>query len=328
MESQFISRSSKLAADPLSDVLSLLNPRGYMSGGIDAGGDWSFQFKQDRSFRCFAIVSGQCCLSVEGVEDTVRLQEGDFVVLPHGRAFRLASDLTVTPLDIMSVITAPLNGNVLCWQGGGACLALSALFTFNHDDADILLGVLPTLVHIRKEADRATMRWYLERMMKVIREPQPGGVLLGEHLAQMMLVEVLGLYLADTGTGGVGWLSALADRQISAAITAMHENPGNRWTLQMLAEHVGMSRSAFAVRFKEKVGTSAMEYLTRWRMRRAGHKLVNSSDPVSSIASSLGYESESAFCFAFKREMGYSPRQYGHARMSASASLLNNSQSR
>ena len=171
------------------------------------------------------------------------------------------------------------------------------------------------------------MRWYLERMIKVIREPQPGGVLLGEHLAQMMLIEVLGLYMGDPKTGGVGWLSALADKQIGGAIAAMHEKPGYRWTLQELAERVGMSRSAFALRFKEKVGSSAMEYLTRWRMRRAGDKLVNSSDPVASIAFSLGYESESAFGFAFKREMGCSPRQYGYARMSASATLVDNPRS-
>jgi AraC-like DNA-binding protein len=318
MESSFISRSSKIAADPLSDVLALLNPRGYMSGGIDAGGDWSIGFERDAYFRCFAIVSGQCWLGVEGLADAVHLQEGEFVVLPHGRAFRLASDLTVAPVDIMTVIAAPMNGSVLCWQGGGACLALSALFTFAGNDADILLSVLPPLVHIREDPDRVAMRWYLERMMKVIREPQPGGVLLGEHLAQMMLIEVLGLSMRETPTGGAGWLSALADKQIGAAITAMHQHPGYRWTLQGLAERVGMSRSAFAIRFKKKVGRSAMAYLTHWRMRRAGHQLVNSSEPVSSIAFSLGYASESAFGFAFKREMGCSPRQYGEARTAVS----------
>jgi AraC-like DNA-binding protein len=103
----------------------------------------------------------------------------------------------------------------------------------------------------------------------------------------------------------------------------MHGNPGYRWTLQELAQCVGMSRSAFALRFKEKVGCSAMVYLTGWRMRRAADKLLNSSDPVASIAVALGYESESAFGFAFKREMGCSPRQYGCARMSDPATLAN-----
>ena len=54
MESSFISRSSRIAADPLSEVLSLLNPRGYMSGGIDAGGDWSLQFQVNFSVAQFA----------------------------------------------------------------------------------------------------------------------------------------------------------------------------------------------------------------------------------------------------------------------------------
>ena len=117
---------------------------------------------------------------------------------------------------------------------------------------------------------------------------------LREHLAQMMLIEVLRLHLADKVTGGVGWLFALADKQISATMTAMHENPGYRWTSQKPAERAGMSRSAFALRFKEKVGTSVMEYLTHWRMLLAGDRLVNSRDPLSAIALSLGYESESA----------------------------------
>ena len=318
VESLLLSRSSKTAADPLSDVLSLLKPRGYMSGGIDAGGDWAIQFDNDGYFRCFALVSGHCWLVMEGLDHPVRLSGGDFVVLPHGRTFRVASDLHLAPVDIMTVITAPLNGNIFRWKGGGACLALSALFTFAGDFASLLLGVLPALVHIRKQPDREAMRWYLERMMKVIREPQPGGLLLAEHLAQMMLIEVLGLYMADTGTAGTGWFFALADRQLSAAMGAMHADPSYRWTVQRLAERACMSRSAFALRFKLKVGTSAIDYLTHWRMLRAAEMLVNSRESVSAIALSLGYESVSSFGFAFKREMGCSPRQFCRARAKTS----------
>ncbi|WP_274382277.1 helix-turn-helix domain-containing protein [Pseudoxanthomonas wuyuanensis] len=58
------------------------------------------------------------------------------------------------------------------------------------------------------------------------------------------------------------------------------------------------------------MGTSPMEYVTRWRMLLAGDRLENTSDSVSAISLSLGYESESAFSTAFKRVMGTSPRQY------------------
>jgi len=163
------------------------------------------------------------------------------------------------------------------------------------------------------------MQWYLERMIAVLQNPQPGGVLLGEYLAQMMLIELLRLHVTQKETERVGWLFALADQQLFIAMTAMHERPGYRWTLHELAGRAGMSRSAFALRFKEKVGVSVMGYLTRWRMLLAGDRLMNSHDTVSVIALSLGYESDSAFSFAFKREMGCSPRQYCHTRASALA---------
>jgi AraC-like DNA-binding protein len=105
---------------------------------------------------------------------------------------------------------------------------------------------------------------------------------------------------------------------MSAAINAMHNDPAHRWTLQKLAELVGMSRSIFALKFKQTVGTSPMEYLTRWRMLLAGDRLTNSGDSISTIARSLGYESESAFSKAFIRVMGCSPRQCSRGRNSAS----------
>jgi AraC-like DNA-binding protein len=64
------------------------------------------------------------------------------------------------------------------------------------------------------------------------------------------------------------------------------------------------------MKFKQTVGSSPMEYLTRWRMLLGGDRLTNSSDSISAIAFALGYESESAFSTAFKRVMGCSPRQY------------------
>ena len=291
-----------------------------MGGGVDAGGEWAIGFKQDQCFRCFGLVSGECWLSIDGVANPTRLATGDFVVLPHGRPFCLRSDLELAPVDIGSVVMAPLNGRIFSYQGGGACLALSALFTFAGDHASLLLGVLPPIVHIRNDSDRAAMHWYLERMMAMLRNPQPGSVLLGEHLAQMMLIEVLRLHVAGSAASGVGWLFALRDKQVNIAITAMHKKPGHHWTLQELGEHAGMSRSAFAVRFKEKVGTGAMQYLTGWRMLLATDRLTNPLESVSEIALSLGYESESAFCFAFKREMGCSPRRYCRPRSSASTS--------
>ena len=305
--------------DPLSDVLSLLKPRSYSAGGFDMAGKWSIKFGQHQGIKCYAVVSGQCWLSVDGVPDAVHLTTGDCFLLPRGRPFRLASDLKLTPVDYTVLLTAR-KGGVRSLNGGGDCLIVGGFFALAGNHADILLNVLPPIVHIRKEADKAALRWSLERMRQELREPQPGGFLVAQHLAYMMLVQALRLHLAEGLQGGVGWLFALADKQISAAINAIHADPAQSWTLHALAARARMSRSSFAVKFKQTVGTSPMEYLTRWRMLLAGDSLVNSSEPISAIARTLGYESESAFSTAFKRVMGCSPRQYSRDQKPAGPS--------
>jgi len=301
--------------DPLSDVLSLLKPRSYMSAGFDAGGNWSIQFPQNIGIKCYAVVSGQCWLCMEGVADPLELKAGDCFLLPRGRSFRLASDMTLMPVDAATVFSAARDGGVATHNGGGDFFLVGSRFALTGNHAEILLAMLPPIIHIRKKSDQAALRWSVERMMEELRERQPGGFLVAQHLAHMMLVQALRLHLAEGSSGGVGWFFALADKQMGAAINAMHENPAQRWTLQELAQRAGMSRSSFALKFKETVGSSPMEYLTRWRMLLAGDRLTNSSDPTSVIALSLGYDSDSAFSTAFKRVMGCSPRQYGRGQV-------------
>jgi AraC-like DNA-binding protein len=294
--------------DPLSDVLSLLKLRTYAAAGLDASGPWSLQYPKYEGIKCYALLSGRCWLSVDNVPDPVRLEKGDCILLPSGRPFRIATDLESTPVDAHSIFSAP--GSIRKLNGGGDCFGFGGHFSLTGNHAGVLLRILPPIIHLKQEADKAALRWSLEQMMQELREPQPGGFLIVQQLASMMLVKALRLYLSQGLKGGVGWLFALADKQMSAAITAMHKDPAHRWTLKSLAEQAGMSRTIFALKFKKTVGASPMEYLTHWRMLAAGDRLISSNDSVATIALSLGYESESAFCHAFKRVMDCSPRQY------------------
>jgi AraC-like DNA-binding protein len=297
--------------DPLSDVLGLLKPQSYVSAGFDAGGDWAIQFDdQGGRIKCYAVISGECWLAVEGVEEPVRLSAGETFVLPTGRPFRLASDLGLDPVLAGTVFPPARAGGVVKHNGGGDFFLVGSRFAVSGRHAEVLLRTLPPIVHIRRETDQAALRWSVERMMEELREGQPGASLVAQHLAHMMLVQALRLHLAEGLKGRVGWFFALADRQIGKVLAAMHADPSRRWTLQDLAERAGMSRSTFAQRFRETVGETPMEYLTRWRMLLAGDRLVNSRDGLAQTAISLGYESESAFSTAFKRVMGVSPRQY------------------
>jgi AraC-like DNA-binding protein len=198
-------------------------------------------------------------------------------------------------------------------------LLVGGNFILTGKPADVLLADLRPIVHIRKESDKTAMRWSSERMRKELRDPQPGGVLVAQQLAYMMLVQALRLHLAEGLRGGVGWLFAQSDKQISTAISSMHDEPADDWTVEELGQRAGMSRSIFALRFKETVGVPPMEYLTRWRMLLARDRMANTSDSISEIAQFLGCESASAFAKAFKKIMGCSPRQYSRSQNSLCA---------
>jgi transcriptional regulator GlxA family with amidase domain len=90
-------------------------------------------------------------------------------------------------------------------------------------------------------------------LQEEVHAPQPGGSLIAQQLAIIMLVQAIRLHLQEQGPVGSNWLSALSDPQMRSAISLMHDNPGYSWTLQELADRVGMSRTVFAQKFRKKV---------------------------------------------------------------------------
>jgi len=296
--------------DPLSDVLSLVKIRSYWSVGFEWGGEWCIQFGAYEGIRIYAVVFGECWLSVEGVAEPIRGSTGDCILLPSGRPYRVGSDLKLTPVDERTLFSTTGTGGITKHNGGGDFLGIGGHFTLAGESASFLLKELPPILHIRKESDKAVLRWALDRLRQELHDPQPGGSLAAQQLATMLLIQALRVHLAEGADSGVGWLFALANPGMRVAISAMHAEPGRRWTLQALGERAGMSRTTFAVTFKKMVGTSPIEYLTHWRMMLAGDRLLRTGDPISVIAPSLGYASESAFSTAFKRVKGCSPRQY------------------
>lgn len=297
--------------DPLSEVLALLKPTAFVSGAFGTREEMAVSFPSHEGIKCYAVLAGECWLVVDSVPEPVPLRAGDCFLLPRGLPFQLTSDVSLRAMNFLDArerlgVSSELPEDVegLCYVAGGHFLLTGAAAT-------MILSSLPAIVHLRRESDRAAMRWSLERMREELRDPQPGGSLIAQQLAYMMLVQALRLHLADAANAVPGWLSALSDKHMSLAIACIHTEPGHPWTLQALAERVGMSRSVFALRFREIVGTTPMEYLTRWRMYLAAERLKNSSDGLSAIAQEFGYESDSAFGKAFRRVMGRSPRQYG-----------------
>jgi Cupin len=178
----------------------------------------------------------------------------------------------------------------------------------------MLLSMLPPIVHLRSETDRETLRWVFDRMRQELVDPKPGGFLIVQQLAYMIFVQALRLHL-DEGNG-VGWLFALSDKHVGAAIAAIHREPARRWTVAALALEVGMRDPVS----RHDLGNwSAMDRsnISRARGCCSPAAACRAANPSVQSPARLGYESESAFSTAFKRVMGSTPRH--HARLAAGA---------
>ncbi|UVF18996.1 AraC family transcriptional regulator [Microvirga terrae] len=297
--------------DPLSDMLAMVEARSLLSGRLVAGGTWGVLFPPPEKIKFSALLWGECWLMMEGAADPIRLEAGDVIVVNGQRSFTLTSDVDVDPVDARELFRdAPDNvarigvGDEVSLFGGH--IALDAV------RADLLMNVLPPLIHVRSARSEAgVLRWLLEQLVGELGAHRPGGALASSHLAQLMFVQVLRAYLATSAhSSDASWLRALADDQIAPALRLIHANPSRSWSLEELSRASAMSRTTFAARFKEVSGVSPVAYLLAWRMRLAERALRHGDAPIASVALSVGYTSESAFSNAFKRSSGMSPRSY------------------
>ena len=283
-----------------------MQPRTYSTGGLSAGGDWGVRFPAHGMIKCFSVIRGECWLKVETNAEPIRLQPGSCFLLPRGWPFSLSSGPS-QPLKPWETLSQQERYNgILPLAPGDDFLMLGSHFRLE-GDARFLLDALPPVVLLESEAQRESLRWAVERLLREMCEPQPGSILIAQQIAYTMLVEALRLHVAEDVGKDQGWLAALADARLRAALSSIHQEPARAWTVADLAHVAGMSRTAFSQLFKEKVGKSPIEYMTYWRMTLAAERLKDSKESVSSIAPAVGYKSESAFSAAFKRERGTSP---------------------
>lgn len=298
--------------DPLSDVLSLLDVQGFLSRRLEASGSWALRFPDYRHMKFGGIIEGSRWIWIEGVTEPLELDAGDFYLLTHGGPYCFASDVKAKPVDGLAFMEEHLEADgVVRFNGGeGRTVGTGGRFTFNDETSGLLLTSLPPLIHIRHSLPHArALRSALDLITFETEAARPGGATIGAGLCSIVLVNILRAYLAGDERPR-GWLGALSDRHIGAALKLMHGNVARRWKVSDLAGAVGMSRTSFAERFKSLVGMAPLEYLTCWRMTIARAALKREDADLATIAEAIGYESDTAFSLAFKRTFGSSPGRY------------------
>jgi AraC-like DNA-binding protein len=304
--------------DALSEVLSMLRVSSALSSRFEGRGAWAFRFPRYRHVKFGSVLRGRMCLWMEGDAERHTMEEGDFYLLTAGQPFCSASDPACVPLDGPQTYRSIRGADgVVRFDGPGPVSPVSLAsgrFEFDNDLSALLLTNLPPLIHLRAADVAAHALSHVLALLRAETDGQmPGSDVVKASLATLVLVQALRAYLAGNDAPA-GWLGALSDPRIGTALSLMHASPAQRWTIDTLAAEVGMSRTAFAQRFRLRVGSAPLEYLQSWRMSLAMTALSESDEPLSRIAERVGYLSDTAFSIAFKRSTGLSPGRYRSAK--------------
>ncbi|SFC72644.1 AraC-type DNA-binding protein [Bosea sp. CRIB-10] len=295
--------------DPLAEIISLLRPRAVFTKGISGAGRWAVRYADFGHPSFCAVVEGSCRLAVDG-EEALTLAAGDFVLLPTTPGFTMSSFEPATPVLITPDL-APSPDTELRHGDPDApanVRLLGGYFTFDVDEAGLLVSLLPAQIQIRDVPRLSTL---VRLLIEESGAQRPGRELVLGRLVEILLVEALRLTQAADAPAGL--LRGLGDARLADAIRSIHAEPARAWTMARLAREAGLSRSAFFERFARNVGVPPMEYLLGWRMALAKDLLRRRDVDLAEVAERVGYGSASTFSTAFSRHVGQPPGRYARS---------------
>jgi AraC-like DNA-binding protein len=299
--------------DVLTDVLNTLELKGWISARRELTPPWHYDFaaSHDMIFHLLGDVRGY--LSFKEDPTPMPIEEGAILLFPFGHAHSICDELT-SPLTQVLHVDYDAQREYQGFAGASDESKMSVLcgaFHLEHPGAFPLLHSLPQVIHIPAEQG-STVPGFTEIVQLIAREaatPRLGTQVMLRRLTELLFIHVIRVWVEQQAASSRGWVAALRDQSISAALGLIHHSPEQRWTVEELAEAVALSRSVFSARFTRLVGDPPITYLARWRMSRAT-RLLKDNVEIEKIAALLGYESAVAFHKAFKREVGMTPARY------------------
>ena len=260
------------------------------------------------------VIEGKAFIEMIDGQRT-ELSPGDIVVFPNGDPHHMGSGAGERPFPDYG-ISAKIKARDLSplQAGGGGDISRFVCGYMSCDPhlcRPILQGLPPVFkVNVRTDPSG---RWLENSILHLVEEAASGRIGSDAMLAKLseaLFVDTLRRFVASLPEQQPGWLTGVRDPIVGKSLALLHSRVAHPWTIESLADEVGISRSALVQRFRRYLTEPPMAYLTRWRLQLAARSLERTARGVAEIAAEVGYESEAAFNRAFKREFGQPPGRY------------------
>ena len=307
--------------DPLSHLVTLLDPRGRMelrclfgaafAAPHDATGPWRAPFH--------VVLRGECELWLPESRQAIALHPGSLLVLPRGAAHTLRASTSRAGARIRTQPGALVDVKTNVRDPGLADIEiLCGEFEFRGRRRSALLEALPECLVV-EFAERPEFGWLqglLRMMAHEIEHQDAGAAAIVAELSGAVFTLAVRAHL-ETQPEHAGVLGLMANARLAPALAAMLESPGEPWTVQSLAARCHLSRAAFARLFAQHARTGPLELLTSLRMELASRLLAIGEQDTATIGEAVGYRSEAAFNRAFARHAGTTPGRYRRGERAA-----------
>jgi AraC-like DNA-binding protein len=265
----------------------------------------------DRVILFHLVASGACWVRV-GNGERRWAHRGDVIVLPYGDQHQMGGVMETETVSISTFMQMPPWPQMPVVRHGADGELTDVVCGYLHSQDPLfdpgLRGFPP--VFVVRPPDGPAAEWVQANVAYALQHansPLSSGDIVMSRLPELLLVEILRLHLASAPAADQGWLAAVHDPVLHAAMSLLHSAPEQHWTVADLAQRVAVSRSLLDARFREVLGRSPIRYLTEWRMHLAEDLLATTDLGVAAVGRRVGYDAEEAFSRAFKREHGESP---------------------
>jgi AraC family transcriptional regulator, alkane utilization regulator len=281
---------------------------------IHGCGDWLLNQPQQPAVMIYVVNAGSVSIFMR--DETINLEAGAILLIPSGRQHQIGNpdpkhNLTTSIRTTEQSIIYSGHDNMLMQTGTGStsAIVIAVRCQIDTEMSRPLLSALPNSLLLHEEKP-AWLELGLQFLGLEAERHRPGRDTLLTRLANMFFVECVRDYVEQLPETSESWLTALRDPNLTAALSAIHNQLAHPWTVADLANIACMSRSSFAERFNDVIGQPPLAYLSAHRLRTATRYLSQNDESIARISERVGYTSEAAFSQAFKRRYEMSPSHY------------------